>query len=193
MTGAQIVGIAERQRGKIPLVDLDYGDVRFEIDADNRRVYGAASRCEKRVAGDGQRDVDAQPLRTGHHVGVRDDVALRIDDHTRAGRALGGDEVCFASNDAFSGHEDVAKIWTTAGETKRASASVERLNSSAAVATDGFVCACAAPPLTTRIASATGHDRRRTRLRTSLDLPFLEAAVRRFTNDDRPEPQSGRR
>ncbi len=49
MTGAQIVGIVEPQGDKIPLIDLDYGGIRLEIDADNRRVYGAASRCENRV------------------------------------------------------------------------------------------------------------------------------------------------
>jgi hypothetical protein len=69
LTRAQIVGIAERQGGEIPPVDLDYREVRFEIDADNRRVDGAASRRENRVAGDRQRDIDVQPLRTVYDVG----------------------------------------------------------------------------------------------------------------------------
>ena len=51
------VETAELLGGKIPLADLDYREVRLEIDADNRRVSGAASRCENRVAGDGPRGV----------------------------------------------------------------------------------------------------------------------------------------
>ena len=104
LTGAQMVGIPERQCGKIPFLDLEHREVRFEIDADDRGVNGAALRCENRVAGAGQPDVDAQPLRTGDHVRVRDDVAVRGDDHAGAGRALRGDEVCGASDRAVSGH-----------------------------------------------------------------------------------------
>ena len=68
LTSAQIVGIAERHVGEIPLVDLDDREVRFEIDAGNRRLYGAASRPENRIAGYRQRDIDLQPLRTGDFV-----------------------------------------------------------------------------------------------------------------------------
>jgi hypothetical protein len=103
LTGAQTVGIPERQCGKILFLDLEDREVGFEIDADDRCVNGAALRGENGVAGAGQPDVDAQSLRTGDDVSVRDDVAVCSDDHAGAGRAVRGDQVCCASDRAVSG------------------------------------------------------------------------------------------
>ena len=75
--------------------DLVYREVRLEIDADDRRLYRAAERCENGVASDRQLDVDARRS-TGTTMGVRDDVALWIDNHVEP-RKLRGDKVCCAT------------------------------------------------------------------------------------------------
>jgi hypothetical protein len=59
-------------------------------------------------------------LRVFHHVGVRHDVAARIDDYS-------GPEDQLTTHHGAGARD--TRTWTTLGETRAASASMERLNS----------------------------------------------------------------
>ena len=86
----QQLGVPELERRQAGAVDLEHRDVGLAVDAHHARAQPLAARPQDRAAGRGLvglQHVHLDAARVLDHVGVRDDPALRVDDHARA-RAL---------------------------------------------------------------------------------------------------------
>ena len=79
----------QRQRRQIRVVDLQQRQIGFLVQAEEPRLENAPLAL-RHLAGiaHGQRQRHANPLRAFHHVRVGHDVAIRIDNHSRAHRML---------------------------------------------------------------------------------------------------------
>ena len=113
--------LAEKgKRRQIGLINFEQREIGFLVLADESRFKNAAL-PDRHLAGGvahGKRQGNANALCAFHHMSVGHDVAVGVDDHSRAHRVLANDESSLRSiSPRGAGPYPVTRICTTAGET----------------------------------------------------------------------------
>src|SRR5262245_43933909 len=115
LPGPEVIGIAERECRKLPLVDLDHSEVGFEIDPNDMARHGVAACCKNRFSGGRHRQFHAQSLYTSDDMSDSDDVAVRIHDDAGSRCTLCRDEIRSTRNESLTwyvrGCENLDKTW----------------------------------------------------------------------------------